>query len=488
MSKWVDSMFYTIGTDVGTTGTKSVVLSQDGKILSTAYRAYPISARPGGIAEQNATDWWDAVVQTVRECVSNVSGECLAISLSTQGSTMFCADENREPMHPAITWMDMRSEAECKILDGHLGKNGIYRITGWKTDSGCDAAKLLWLSKNEPELFTKASKYLSTVEYINFKLTGRDVIDPTNASIREIYSISDKTWSDDILSLINVPKNKLPDLAESGEYIGNLTQSAADTLGLSTTVKVYCGAHDQYCASIGCGAVNVGDMMLSTGTAWVLLGITDKLSFTDSYITPGIHPIPGKFGALASLGGVGNAIKWIKDTFCIDDYMLFDKEAEKRMESAKDVIFMPFFSGAGFPTRDSSMSATVSGLRLGNDRYDIARAVMEGVGFEVRSSLEKYADEGIDISKLKIMGGASRSDVWCNIVAYATGCEITRMENSEACAMGAAMIAAVGCGMIKDYSHTASGKALIPNDKAVLEHYEEKYKKYISLKEAVRNG
>ncbi len=481
-------MRYTIGIDVGTTGTKSAILSESGELITTAYRSYPIDTRPGGIAEQNACDWWDAAVQTVRECVASVKGECIAISLSTQGSTMFCADENMEPMHPAITWMDMRAEEECKILDSHLGKNGIYNITGWKTDSGCDAAKLLWIARNEPELFSKASKYLSTIEYINYKLVGKVIIDPSNASIREIYDITKRDWSDEILSLIGVSRDKLPEIAASGEYIGTLTEEASKTLGLSTSVKVYCGAHDQYCASIGCGAVKEGDMMLSTGTAWVLLGITDKLAFTDSYITPGIHPIPGKYGALASLGSVGNAIKWVKDTYCIDNYMLFDKESETHLMSAKDIIFLPFFSGAGFPTRDSSMSATISGLRLGNDRFDIARAVMEGVGFQVREALEKYAAEGIDISKLKIMGGASRSDVWCNIVAYTTGCEITRMENAEACAVGAAIIAAVGCGMKKDHTLAASGKVLIPTDKALLDHYNEKYKKYISLKEAIRNG
>ncbi len=481
-------MKYTIGIDVGTTGTKSLALSENGKILATAYRSYPITTRPGGIAEQKATDWWDAVATTVKECVCAINGECLAISLSTQGSTMFCADSDMEPMHDAITWMDMRAEDECKVLDDALGKSGIYRLTGWKTDSGCDAAKLLWINKNEHELFENASKYLSTVEYINYKLTGRAVIDPTNAAIREIYNINTRSWDKDILSLIGVSENKLPEAVSSGEYIGTLTKQAADILGLPEAVKVYCGAHDQYCASIGCGAVNVGDMMLSTGTAWVLLGISDKLSFTDSYISPGIHPIPGKFGALASLGGVGNAVKWVRDTYCIDDYILFDKESEKRMLSAKDVLFLPFFSGAGFPTRDSSLSATVSGLRLGNDRYDIARAIMEGVAFEVRAALEKYTAEDIEIGKLKIMGGASRSSVWCDIVAYATGCEITIMENTEACAIGAAMMAAVGCGMCSDYTLSAPGKKLVPTDKSTLEHYNEKYKKYIALKEAMRNG
>lgn len=479
---------YTIGIDVGTTGTKSVALSPDGRLLASAYYGYETVTLPGGIAEQNACDWWTATLYTVCECIKKVGTGCEAISLSTQGSTMFCADDNMEPLGSAITWLDMRSENECKLLDEALGKNGIYERTGWGTDSGCDAAKLWWIKNNMPDIFEKSAKFLSTVEYINHKLVGRACIDPTNASIRELYNIRQKCWDKDILSLIGVDECKLPEVVDSGAYIGTLTADAAAALGLAQSVKVYCGAHDQYCASIGCGAVNVGDMMLSTGTSWVLLGINDKLSFTSSRITPGIHPVKGVYGSLASLGAVGNAVKWVRDTFGINDYKLFDSEAKKRLESAKDIIFIPAFSGAGFPVRDSSYSGTITGLRLGNDKFDIARAVMEGVAFQVRAALEKYSAEGIDISKLKIMGGASRSDVWCDIVAHVTGCEITRMDNSEACAVGAAMIAAVGCGMIDGYSSLSSGSVLAPSNSSLIEHYNVKYNKYLKIMEAMKNG
>ncbi len=479
---------YTLGIDVGTTGTKTVALSPSGKLLCGAYKGYETATAVGGIAEQNAADWWDAVVYTVRECTKTLDGTCVAISLSTQGSTMLCADENTEPLAPAITWLDMRSEKECGILDAALGEHGIYERTGWGTDSGCDAAKLLWLKRNEPELFSKTKKFLSTVEYINFKLVGKPYIDPTNASIRELYNIKTRRWDEDILAVIGLSEDRLPEVVPSGEYIGTLSGESARLLGLDEGVKVYCGAHDQYCASIGCGAVNVGDMMLSTGTSWVLLGISDKLSFTSSRITPGIHPIKGLYGSLASLGAVGNAVKWVRDTFGISDYGLFDSEAEKRLQTSRDVIFIPAFSGAGFPVKRPELSGTLTGLRLGNDKFDIARAVMEGVAFQVRHALEKYTAEGIEISKLKIMGGASRSDIWCNIVSHVTGCELMRMENAEACAVGAATLAAVSSGMASDYSVGARRQVLTPSDPELTEHYNIKYKKYLSILEAMKNG
>lgn len=479
---------YVLGIDVGTTGTKTVVLGKDGKIHGIAYKEYPITSAPGGISEQSAEDWWDAVVYTVRESTKNVDkSEILALSLSTQGATTAFVDKNFNSVRPAITWMDMRATEECKILDEKLGEDQIYLRCGWTTDPGSDAAKLMWVKKHEPEVFEKTYSFVSTVEFVNYKLTGQNVIDPTNASIREFFNINTGKWDKEILDIVGVGEDRLPTVMDSGAYIGTLTKAAAEALNIPEGVKVYNGAHDQYCASIGCGALNPGDMMLSTGTAWVLLGISDKLTYSKTHITPGIHPKKGLYGNIASLSGVGNAMKWVRDTFG-GDYRSIDIEAEKRLESAKDIIFLPHFSGCCFPERDSAMSGGIYGLRLGNDKFDIARALMEGVAFNVRAGLEKYAEQGVDISALKIMGGASRSDLWCSIVGYVTGCKITRMENAEACAVGAAAIAAAGCGMTDGYVSLSEGKVMDLPDEKIYEHYNEKYKKYTALYDAVKKA
>lgn len=477
---------YVLGIDVGTTGTKTVVLGDDKQLHGMAYREYPIVSAPGGISEQCAEDWWDAVIYTVKESTKDIDrSQIVALSLSTQGATTAFVDKSFNSIRPAITWMDIRAMDECKTLDGILGKEGIYERCGWTTDPGSDAAKLMWVKSHERDVFDSAHSFISTIEFVNEKLTGKSVIDPTNASIREIFNINTGEWDKDILDIVGISEDRLPEVMPSGAYIGTLTASAASALDLPQSVKVYNGAHDQYCASIGCGALEVGDMMLSTGTAWVLLGISDKLTYSKSHITPGIHPKTGLYGNIASLSGVGNAMKWVRDTFG-SDYKTLDIEAEKRMLSAKDILFLPYFSGAGFPLRDLSMAAGLYGLRLGNDKYDIARALMEGVAFEVRAGLEKYAQQGVDISSLKIMGGASRSDLWCSIVGYATHCKITRMENAEACAVGAAAIAAVGCGMTDSYVSLSNGCTMELNDKAIYDHYDEKYEKYIKIRNALK--
>ncbi len=477
---------YVLGIDVGTTGTKTIVLGEDRKIHGVAYREYPIISAAGGVSEQSAEDWWDAVIYTVKESTKDIDKtQIAALSLSTQGATTAFVDENFNSLRSAITWMDMRASEECTEVDNVLGKEGIYNICGWTTDPGSDAAKLLWVKKHEKEVFDDTCSFVSTIEFINQKLTGENVIDPTNAAMRQIFNINTGKWDKDVLDIIGIDEKRLPRIMPSGAFIGTLTPNAAQLLGLPKSVKVYNGAHDQYCASIGCGALNVGDMMLSTGTAWVVLGISDKLTYCKSHISPGIHPQKGLYGNIASLSGVGNAMKWVRDTFG-GDYRSIDKEAEKRLESAKNILFFPHFSGAGFPLRDSALYGGIYGLRLGNDKYDIARALMEGVAFEVRAGLEKFAEQGVDISALKIMGGASRSDLWCSIVGYVTGCKITRMNNAEACAVGAAAIAAVGCGMTDGYVSLSEGEVLDLPDEKIYAHYNKKYKKYIELCSSVK--
>lgn len=472
-------MKYTLGIDVGTTGTKTVLLSRNGDIIQGGYLGYEVKTYPDGRSTQDANDWTKAVIHTVRAALEKADpGDILGISLSTQGATQVAVDKDGRTLDDAITWMDTRSSAECEYIENALGKGKMYRKTGWATDETCDAPKILWIKRNLPQFYEKTDKFLSTVEFVNLFLTGRAMLDPTNGAIRELYNIETGDYDDQILDVIETSRDKLPLAGKTGQLVGTVTKDAAEKTGLLQGTPVYLGAHDQYCASIGCGAVRPGDMLLSTGTAWVLLGITDKLLFTPSRIAAGVHPKEGLYGAMASMGGVGNALKWVKDTF-ESDYRTLDEIAKARRQSARDVLVYPYFSGAAFPLRDASRAGRIDGLRLCHDKYDIALALMEGVAFEVRLSLEKYKEAGADIRALKIMGGASRSKVWCDIVGGVTGCEITVMDNAEACAQGAAEIAAVASGMLGEYGLSKKSSSILPPvDRETAEFYNEKYQKY----------
>lgn len=481
---------YVIGLDVGTTGTKAVVVDEGGSVLGSGYKEYALHS-DGVRVTQNAADWWDAAVFAVREaCRSIDKNKIAAISLSTQAASMLAADGEGNALGEVITWMDNRSAEEAEELAAAIGSEEVYKKCGWMPTPVLDAAKLLWMKKNEPDLFSRSAKFISTLEYMNMKLCRRCVIDPTNAAMRQMFDIRSGDWDEDILSFIGVAKDRLPEILPIGAEVGTLCRAAAEALDLSCEVKVFNGAHDQYCAAVGCGAVNSGDMLLATGTTWVVLGVTDKILYTDSHISPGIHPVSGKYGALASLVSAGSALNWYKSI--IDgDFRKMDAEASCRRDSAKDLFVLPYVCGAGFPHMRPDMRGVMVGLDRGHDKYDIARALMEGVAFEAAGVLEIFAAQGMNIKKLMMTGGGARSELWSSIVGYATGCEIYRMKEPETCCMGAAMTAAVGLGIYGDYTECRS--AMVRSEKLELcdnssyEFYKEKKQRYDKLVSAVKS-
>lgn len=475
-----------IGLDVGTTGTKAVVVSPDGCVLGSGYREYPLKSENGRVT-QKAEDWWDAAIYAVR-CAVSASGaapeDIAAISLSTQAASMLAADKNGNAISPVITWMDTRSAKEARKLDDMIGDENIYRKCGWLSSPVLDAAKIMWLRTNEPEVFSAADSFITTLEYMNIKLTGCNVIDPTNAAMRQMYNIQTRRWDSDILEAVGIGEERLPPVQPIGAALGTLLPEAAEKLGLGRHTQVFNGAHDQYCAAVGCGAVNSGDMLLATGTTWVVLGVTDSLLFTDSHISPGIHPVNGKYGALASLVSAGSALNWYK-RIAGENFKTMDEQASTRMESARELFVLPYVCGAGFPHNRPDMRGAMLGLDVGHDKFHIARALMEGVAFEASIVLDQFAAHGMNISKLMMTGGAARSRLWSEIVGYVTGCDIYRMNEPETCCMGAAMIAAVGAGIFADFDHCR--KAMVKSEKLPLEDracfdfYREKGAEYRAL-------
>lgn len=482
-----------IGLDVGTTGTKAVVADEKGRILSGAYKEYELITEGGGKVSQKALDWWDATIYTIKKATEELSEEqradIRAIGLSTQGASMLACDKEGRPLCDVITWMDSRSTAEVAELDEKIGTEEVYKKCGWPLSPAGDASKILWLKKNLPDVFEKADCFPSTIEFVNFHLTGKFVTDPTNAAIRQLFNIETSEWDSDILSAIGITEDKLPKVLPVGALVGNLTKSAAEKLSLSTDVKVFMGAHDQYCASLGCGAVNVGDMLLATGTAWVVLGVTKELLYTDNHICPGIHPA-GNFGAMASLVSAGSALKWYKNIIG-ESYRDIDFNAKERTKNAEDLFVMPYVAGAGFPHNKPEIGGSMVGFTLRHDKFDIALALMEGVAFEAKCVLDEFASKGMKIEKLMMTGGAASSKLWSEIVGYVTGCEIFLMDEPETCCVGASMIAFTGLGVFADFAQCRGSMVkchkLELSDTSLFDHYSTKYSKYRELQSKIIN-
>ena len=349
-------MRFVIGLDVGTTGTKAVVCDDKGRIYSKGYREYELIFGENGRVSQRAEDWYSAACYAVESAVreSGIDPSLIeAISLSTQGASMLAVDKDFNPLCDVITWMDKSTSDEVSELIERFGEERLYRSAGWPLTTANDIPKILWLRKNMPSVFENAHSFVSTLEYMNFRMTGKNVSDPTNTAIRSLMDIETGAYDEEILEYLGIGKDKLPKIAPAGSFVGNLTEECAEAFGLPKRIAVINGAHDQYCASLGSGAISAGDMLVATGTTWVVLGISDKLVYTPSRVSPGIHPVKGLYGVMASLISAGSALKWYKNV--IDtDYAEIDMGAASRRDSARDILFAPYLAGAGFPHKDSS--------------------------------------------------------------------------------------------------------------------------------------
>jgi sugar (pentulose or hexulose) kinase len=486
---------YVLGVDVGTTGTKAMLIDQNGSVVATAYKGYPLITPREGYVDQKAEDWWDAFVSTSRQCIDKVTNkqDVLAVSLSTQGGSMVPIDKENNPLCDSLVWMDSRGAAiEDELREA--GKDSwFYLKTGWKLSSGLFAVKILWLKQNRPDVFHATHKYLSTLDYVNMKLTGKYVIDPTNAGITQLMNLQKREWDPEILDFLGITKDLLPEILPSGAVVGNLTSEAAKALDLPMSTVVVNGGHDQYCAATGAGALHDGDVIVSTGTCWVALAISSKLRFDEvTHIAVGAHIPDGLWGALTSFQTAGLALEWFKEKLgpkSSDNGILksvsfkeIDEKTCGRLESAKDLFFFPTFSGRGFPTWESKSKASLLGLSLEHDAYDIARAVMEGVAFELKHMLEGYASLGFAMESLRIMGGATKSDLWTDIIANTVDCRVIRLKEPNIACLGAAIMAGAASGVFESYAdgfQKVNGEEMVcPVREPLRSAYIEKYKRY----------
>ena len=444
---------YVIGIDVGTTCTKVILVDESGKIAGQGSSGYPLISS-GDCVEQNAQDWIDAVNISIRQAIKDVPPSCISgISCSTQGGSTVAVRKDGSFIGNAWTWMDRRSTMQAQQVADRLGKAYIYRTTGSRIGPALDSAKIK--NMNSDSAYQDAVCYYTTLEVVNRWLTGNPVIDPSNAAMRQLLNIQSGDWDDKLLAVVGIERKHLPEIQPAGALIGYLTDAASKATGLPAGIPVYNGAHDQYCASLGAGAIHAGDMLLSAGTTWVLMGITNTPLYTDSFIVPGRHPIPGLYGAIASLVGSGASMQWFHDRFMSVDFDVMNNTVAQRVVSTSDLFFFPYLNGAPYPIHNRNAKGVFAGLTLEHDQFDLARALMEGVAFGVRRGVMDFANNGADIESITMMGGASKSSVWLQMIASVTGVAIKQLNCSDACAMGAAMIAGCGCRLFADYHQAA---------------------------------
>ena len=474
---------YVIGVDVGTTCTKAVLVDENGTVIGHGSKGYSLIS-DGLKIEQRAEDWIEATIIAVRNAVQGENPGCVAaLSLSTQGATTVAVDENHHYLGNAWTWMDNRSAAELEEAKACLGEDYIYNTTGWRANPALDLAKIRRMS-SLPE-YSSAVKYLTTIEVMNHWLTGQDVIDPSNAAIRQLYHVKNGAWDERLLEVAQVTLSQLPEVKPTGILVGKLREAVAERLGLPAGVPIYNGAHDQYCAALGTGAIHDGDLLLSAGTTWALMAISKQPIFTASYVAPGQHPVKGLYGAIASLEGSGASMQWFKNYLIPEEYEILNEEVAGRRDRTAGLMFYPYLSGAKYPLWKTNAKGTFTGITLEHDRFDFARAIMEGVAFGVRRALADFEENGARISAIIMMGGAAKSPVWTEILSAVCRLPVILLEQPDAGAVGAAAIAACGAEIFKDYGAACSAMVkqeavILPNEEDAA-WYEEKFRRYMMI-------
>lgn len=447
-----------LGIDAGTTRTKATVVNAVGAVHGRGQAGCRLeSPRPGHVV-QDASAWQEAVTTAVRAaCAAVDPARIAALAVSAQGGTLVAVDDTHQPLGPARSWLDRRAARSAATFERAFGPEDFYRRTGWPIAPNNTAAQLLDLAVTEPDQFTAASCFCDTAAYLNGWLTGKAVIDANAAGITQLTSVDTASWDDDILQVVGVTPARLPAIAAPGSAIGHLTERAAAALGLRPGTVVAAGAQDQYCAALGARVMADGDVLLSTGTAWVMLAIASA-PYRDPAggIGTGRHLIPGLWGHFGEVSNGGASVEWARRLLNHSDHAplsLADLDAvlARTPPGAAGLSFFPFFDGTSPYDKLDTSRGSLLGLSLSHDHRHFLRAVAEGVCFAARILLHGYrSPAGRPARPPVVAGGATRSRQWMQLLADILGTDLLVSAEPDTACLGAAILAARAAGDIAD--------------------------------------
>lgn len=438
-----------MGVDVGTSSLKLVITDPTGRVLRRSSASYKSSHPGDDLAEQDPYEWWSALCKTTRNVLDDgiVPSDIGAMCLSTQGGTLVPVTGEYEPAVPAILWSDSRCRDESEELIRLGYEELVYRESGWPLTSGLNLLQVIRLKQRSPETANCIARYLSVHDYLAYRLTGRAVLDPSNAGINQLGGLVGADWSSDLLSLAKLDSDQLGTLLPAGEVIGTITPQAARETGLSTNTVLVNGAHDQYCVAYGLGANSVGDVFVGSGTAWVVGTITDSLTagFSRNQCVSR-HVVDGLFGNLISLESGGASLEWWRNLISLGGKKISWADIDRNAppDPMRFPLFLPYLFGSSYPTNDPDARASLWKIQANHSAFDIAAAIMAGVAMQTAWTLESFPAHAEHIT---LVGGAANSPVWSQYLADATNRPVLVATERDAGALGAALLAGKGLGV-----------------------------------------
>jgi len=473
-----------VGLDVGTTGVKGVAISPDGAVLAIAEEGYPLSTPRVGWSEQDPEDWWRASRMVLARLVDAVGANAriAGIGLSGQMHGLVALDASDRVVRPAILWNDQRTGAECAEIEERIGLERLIALTGNRALTGFTAPKLLWLRHHEPDSYARIERVLLPKDYVRLRLTGEHAIDVADASGTLLLDVARRVWSDEVLDALELPTAWLPPVLESPDVSGV-------TFGCDEVpdgIVVAAGAGDCAAAAVGVGIDRPGPLSIVMGTSGVVFAALpayehDALARVHAFC----HAVPRQWHAMGVMLSAAGSLQWLHDRLAPETaFVDLVAEAEAWGPGADGLLFAPYLAGERTPHADPSARAAFTGLELRHDRGALVRAVLEGVAFGLRDSLELVHALGVPVDRARASGGGARG-LWLRIVASVLGIPIELTAVEEGSAYGAALLGGVAGAVFTDV-HDAVERCVsvcetIEPDSAWQSVYDESYPRFRAL-------
>ncbi len=479
-----------IGVDLGTSAVKLLLMDENGKIKKTVSREYPLYFPHPGWSEQKPEDWYIQSMDGLKELLKNENKEEVAgISFGGQMHGLVLLDENDEVIRPALLWNDGRTYEECDYLNNVIGKEKLSEYTANISFTGFTAPKILWVKNKEPENFARIKKIMLPKDYLAYKLSGVHCTDVSDASGMLLFDVKNRTWSKEMCEICSVKPEWLAKVYESYEAVGTLKKEVAEELGIPAAVKVIAGAGDNAAAAVGTGTVGDGRCNISLGTSGTIFISSRKFGVDKNNALHSFDHADGTYHLMGCMLSAASCNKWWMDE------ILKTKEYAKEQEGIdklgeNHVFFLPYLMGERSPHNNPNARGTFTGITMDTTREDMTQAVLEGVAFALRDSLEVAKSLGIPITRTKICGGGAKSPLWCKMIANILNLKVDKIESEEGPALGAAMLAAVGCGVYGSVEEIAEKMVKVVDtiepDPAIAAKYDEKYAQFKQIYPALK--
>lgn len=462
---------YLLGIDVGTTGSKALLVDADGAVRASTMAEYPMFTPQPLWAEQNPTDWWNATVTSIRRVLDEGGvqpDQVAGVGLTGQMHGLVLLDASGEVLRPCIMWNDQRTAAQCAAITQKVGAENVLRLTGNPVLPGFTAPKIAWVREYEPDVYAQTAKVLLPKDYVRYRLTGGFYGEVSDASGTSLFDVGQRQWSEEMLEALEIPRQWLPEVTESPVASARVSARAAEETGLLEGTPVVGGGGDQAAQAVGTGIVAEGIVSATLGTSGVVFAASDAYRVEpEGRLHAFCHAVPGMWHLMGVMLSAAGSFRWYRDTLGdveraqaresgSDPYDLLTEAAAKVPPGCEGLLFLPYLTGERTPYPDPNARGVFFGLTLRHGKAHLTRAVLEGVTYGLLDSLELMRDLGLSIEQVRASGGGARSPLWRQILADVFGTEIVTVNVTEGAAYGAALLAGVGAGVYDSVAKACS--------------------------------